>query len=40
MLICRAFHALLQVQKLHDHYMAEVEKLRKVKDQELREHRD
>lgn len=29
-----------QVQKLHDHYIAEVEKLKKVKDTELREHRD
>jgi hypothetical protein len=29
-----------QVQKLHDQYIAEVDKLRKVKDAELREHRD
>lgn len=29
-----------QVQKLHDLYIAEVEKLKKVKDTELREHKD
>jgi hypothetical protein len=29
-----------QVQKLHVHFIAEVEKLKKVKDTELREHRD
>lgn len=29
-----------EVQRLHDHYMAEVDKLKKVKDAELREHRD
>jgi hypothetical protein len=29
-----------QVQKLHDQYIADVDKLKKVKDAELREHRD
>lgn len=46
--ICVAEHVLLhyavllfaQIQKLHDQYIAEVDKLRKVKDAELREHRD
>lgn len=31
---------LTQVQRLHDLYIAEVEKLKKVKDTELREHKD
>lgn len=30
----------LQVQKLHDGYVAQVEGLKKAKDIELREHRD
>jgi ribosome recycling factor len=30
----------VQVQKLHDQYVAEVDRLRKVKDAELKEHRD
>ncbi len=29
-----------QVQKLHDQYLAEADRLRKLKDAELREHRD
>jgi hypothetical protein len=30
----------LQIQKLHDEYVGEVERLRKIKDTELREHKD
>jgi hypothetical protein len=29
-----------QLQRLHDQYVAEVERLKKLKDVELREHRD
>lgn len=33
-------HSRPQLQRLHDHYIAEADRLRRLKDAELREHRD